>query len=109
MLDYVKNIFGFIVTLGAIATFTATFIYNILPKKVTRYFIILVFILLIISVALVYSKIIEEAKFNFLLKYFFLINGFILILLILNQALKSFFRGSSNFLFAFTFEIIGER
>ncbi len=92
MLDYVKNIFGFIVTLGAIATFTATFIYNILPKKVTRYFIILVFILLIISVALVYSKIIEEAKFNFLLKNFFLINGFILILLILNQALKSFFR-----------------
>ena len=92
MKNFIKNIFGIIGTLGAISTFTATFIYNILPKKVTRYFIILVFILLIISVALVYSKIVEEAKFNFLLKYFFLINGFILILLILNQAINSFFR-----------------
>lgn len=87
----IGKILAFGSTLGAISTFTAIYIYNIIPKKETRFLIILVFILFLFFVPIVYSNLIEESRFNRLLSYSFLINGFVLISLIVYQAINSFF------------------
>lgn len=86
----IKNIVSFSGTLGAISIFTVVYIYNLIPKKLTRFLIIFVFVLFLFFVPIVYLNIIEESKFNIVLNYIFIVNGFILIALIIYQIIKSF-------------------
>jgi len=90
VLLYGSKTVGFIGTLGAITTFTAVFIYALIPKKETRFMIILGYIGMVISVPLVYFQIIEEAIFNRLLNLMFILNGFVLMGLIFYQSIKEF-------------------
>lgn len=85
-----KNIVAFGGTLGAMSLFSVVYIYNLFPKKITRYLIISVFILFLFLVPIVYLNLIEETKFNNLLNYIFIANGFILMALVIYQTIKSF-------------------
>lgn len=94
----VKNIVAFSGTLGAVSIFTVVYIYNLIPKKLTRFLIVFVFVLFSVLVPIVYLNLIEEVKFNYLLNYVFISNGFVLIALIGNQIIKSFNKEKYDFL-----------
>ncbi len=94
----IYNVLAFFSTLGAISTFTAIYMYNVFPKRFTRFAIVLFCILLILCVPLVYLDFIEASKFNRLLNKFFLYNGILLLVLCLCGALKSFIEKKYDYL-----------
>jgi hypothetical protein len=84
-----ENILAFSGTLGSISIFTGVFVYNLFPKKLTNFLILLVFGLFIALIPFVYTRHIEESLFNKYLNILFIVNGFILMLLIIFQTIKS--------------------
>lgn len=94
----INKIAAFGGTLGAISTFTVVFIYNLIPKKVTRFLIILVFVMFLFFVPFVYLNIIEESSFNNFLNYIFIFNGFILMFLVINLIIRSFIEKKYDYL-----------
>lgn len=94
----INQLWSFMGTLGAVSTFSVVYIYYFLPKRITRFFIILIFSLLLFSLPFVYFGFIEEVKFNNLLNYLFIANGLVLMTFILKEAIDSFIKEKGNYL-----------
>lgn len=93
-----EDIITFISTLGAMSVFSVVFIYNSIPKKMTRYGIILSFVIFIALIPMVYFDLLDESIFNKYLNFGFIANGSILIVLILIQFTKNIVKERVQFL-----------
>jgi hypothetical protein len=94
----IDKLWSFMGTLGAVSTFSVIYIYYLLPKRITLFFIILIFSLFLFCLPLVYFGFIEEVKFNNLLNCLFIANGLVLMTFILKEAIDSFTKEKGNYI-----------
>ena len=106
-----EKILAFVSSLGAISIFSVVYLYNLFPYNLTRFLIVLSFVLFSVHVPIVYFDLIEEIKFNQFLNCLFFSNGLILICLAGNQVIKSVIKEKYNYLktpfFSIAIYIIG--
>lgn len=86
---HITKLYSFMGTLGAMATFSPVFFYALYPRKVTQKLIYLGFCLFVISAFLVYYGVFNPTKHTGGLHYLFKGTGFLLIILIARNAIRS--------------------
>lgn len=94
----IKKIVAFISTLGAMSLFSVVCLYDLFPKKLTRFLIVLIYVLFFLVVPAVYFSLINEIKFNRFLNYIFIINGIILLISIIFRIMKSILKENVSYL-----------
>ena len=87
----IKHLLAYIGTLGSMSPFAIAILYWLHPKKIMKWIILFTISIFIIIVILVYYKYLSELKVTIFLNYFFIFIGFIIILFVTVNFIKSVF------------------